>query len=66
MARLHREGYQEAGGRGLPEVVRWHREGHQEAGVGGRGLEEFDQAGLEIRGSKCYHVLSFATGMLKW
>ena len=26
-------------------------------------------SGLEIRGSngsKCYHVLSFATGMLKW
>ena len=23
-------------------------------------------AGLEIRGSKCYHVLSFAAGMLKW
>ena len=28
-----------------------------------------DKAGLEIRGSngsKCHHVLSFATGMLKW
>ena len=23
-------------------------------------------AGLEIRGSKCYHILSFGTGMLKW
>ena len=25
-----------------------------------------DDPGLEIRGSKCYHVFSFATGMLMW